>query len=90
MHTVGRLQEGWRPEEQPIDDAEHRRVGTNAKRQRHDDGDGKSGFGTQPADGVPQVLPERLDAHAASKRKWEIANDCQTPYRLGALPATSR
>ena len=46
--------------EQPVDDAEHGDIGANAKRERQRDHRGETGTQTKSADGVAEVLKERV------------------------------
>ena len=56
--AVGRIQVRRRPEEQAIDDAEHRRVGADAESEGGDDADREAGLEAKPAQRVAQILGE--------------------------------
>jgi hypothetical protein len=52
-----------RPEEQLIDDVEHRGVAADAEGERRDHGDGERGLGSEAAKGVGEILAEVVGAH---------------------------
>src|SRR5262249_46794226 len=56
-----------RPEQEAVDDAEHRRVGANAERKGQDDRGGEAGLRAQAAESVAEVLPEGVE-HVSSTR----------------------
>src|SRR5438876_336765 len=52
-----------RPEEQPVHDAEHRRVGADAESNGRDHADGEAWLHAQAAERVLEVLAEALEGH---------------------------
>src|SRR5215510_5485921 len=57
--AIWRDQEARSSEEQTVDDPEHRRIGADAESERRDDGEGKPGLETHPAQRISQILHER-------------------------------
>src|SRR4029079_9267004 len=55
---LGRDEIGRRPEEQAIDDAEHRRIGTDTESERGDHSDGEARLEPKAAHRVAQILRE--------------------------------
>jgi hypothetical protein len=52
---------GRRPQQQPIDDAEHRRIGTDAKCQRDDCRESEAGRAPELAQRVRKILSDRVE-----------------------------
>src|SRR5690606_36876736 len=56
------------PEQEPVDDREHRRVGADAEREGADHGDGEAGARADAAPGIAKVLPGDLEPGDAPAR----------------------
>jgi hypothetical protein len=92
VHEPLRLGEGEGAEERGVDDAEHRRVGADAERDRRDHGRGEARPREEPARGVSQVAPERGEGPVAPvaareesdhpSTRWE-SSDGQRPRAEG-------
>jgi hypothetical protein len=65
MRRIGILEHRRRPEQQPVNDAEHRGIGADAEAKGHHNGGCESGLGAQPAKGVAEVLLQGVESHEA-------------------------
>jgi hypothetical protein len=68
MCRFGILEHRWRPEQQPVHDAEHGSVGADAEGKREHHRRREPGLGSQPAQGVAEVLFERVEGHGSQTR----------------------
>jgi hypothetical protein len=64
------------PEEQPVDDAEHDRVGADRERERENDGGGKARAAAESPEGIPYVLPHDVPDLGATRLGHLLAIDC--------------
>ena len=82
-HTARIPDVGRRLEEQAIDNAEHRRVGADAERQRDDRGDGQPRAPCERAQRVAQVGEQGVHARASALGARESSPLSPSPFRRG-------
>ena len=86
MHPGGIVHQGRRPEEEPVDDREHRGVGTNAERQRQYHGDGESRPIAQAAERIADVLSAPVEPADAPRIALRLAEALHAAERDACPP----